>query len=267
MPGDEVKFTIFSNLSAATTALSETGDPTAATLAKTQKGVTLAEYGNLVTTTQKIRTLSFANIDLSAATVVGYNMGLSVDLIARAAFDAGTASAYIKYASGAAASDVLATSLLTASLVRFAKNRLARNNVIKPDGQYYVAVVHPDVAHDLRAETGAASWRAPKDYANADEIYNGEIGMFEGFRFIETTNAALSADGASGTVDLYTTYFIGYQAVGYAEGIPPAMGVSGPFDALQRLMNVYWYGLMGFGALRSEALFKVYSASSVGANT
>jgi N4-gp56 family major capsid protein len=269
MPGDTVSFTIFGNLAVATGALSETGDPTAASMSKTQKSITMYEYGQRVTTTQKLRTLSFANIDMAAARVVGDSMGKSVDLIARAAFDAGTAAAYIKYASGTAASHVLdsAGSRLTAVDVRYAFNRLARNNVIKPDGRFYIAVVHPDVVHDLRAETGAGSWRNPKEYVEPAQIYNGEVGEFEGFRFIVTTNSKVVDGGASGAVDLYTCYFFGYQAVGFAEGIAPAMGTSGPFDALQRLVNVYWYGLMGFGPLRVESVFKFYCSSSVGDNT
>jgi len=267
MPGDTVTFTIFGALSTATGALSETGDPTAATMTKTQRSVTLAEYGQLVTTTSKLRTLSFANIDLSAARVVGDSMGKSIDLIARAAFDSHTGSSYIKYASGSNATAVLSSSTITAADIRYAHNRLARGNVIKPDGMFYVAIVHPDVSHDLRAETGSGAWRAPKEYVDPANIYNGEIGSFEGFRFVETSNANLSTDGASGSVDLYTSYFFGYQAVGYGEGIAPAMGISGPFDALQRLMNVYWYSLCGFGELRRESLFKFYSASSVGSNS
>lgn len=267
MPGDEVVFTIFSNLTATTAALSETGDPTAATMGKTQRTVTMYEYGKLVTTTQKLRVLSFANIDLSAARVVGDNMGKSVDLIARKAWDSHTGSTYVKYASGVNPTAVLATNDMTAALVRYAFNRLSRGDVIKPDGRFYVAVVHPDVAYDLRAETGAGSWRAPKEYVEPADIYTGEIGEFEGFRFVETTDAKLLADGATGTVDLYTSYFFGFQACGYAEGVPPAMGVSGPFDALQRLVNVYWYSLIGFGELRRESLFKIFTASTIGANT
>jgi len=269
MPGNTVTFTIFNNLTAATGALSETTDPTAETLGKTQVDVSLAEYGKLVTTTTKLRTLSFANIDLSVGRVVGDNMGVSVDLIARAALDSQTGSDYIKYASASNATGVFdgAGYRLTAADVRYARNRLARGNVPKPDGQFYVAVAHPDTIHDLRAETGNGAWRTPKEYVDPVEIYNGEIGAFEGFRFVETTNAAVETDGASGTVDLYTNYFVGWQASGYAEGLPPAMGISGPFDAMQRLMNVYWYGLFGFGELRSEACYKLYTSSSVGANS
>lgn len=269
MPGDVVSFTIFGDLAVATSALSETGDPTAATMSKTQVSVTMKEYGQRVTTTQKLRTLSFANIDMAAARVVGDSMGKSVDLIARASFDSSTAAAYIKYASGTTPKAVLNTAncRLQADDIRYAFNRLARNNVIKPDGRFYIAIVHPDTVHDLRAETGAGAWRTPREYVDPAEIYNGEIGEFEGFRFVVTTNARVLSDGASGTVDLYTNYFLGYQCVGFAEGVAPAMGTSGPFDALQRLVNVYWYGLMGFGPLRAASMFKFYCSSSVGANT
>ncbi len=266
MAGDKVRFTIYSALSAATGTLSETGDPTAKTVAKTGKEVTMYEYGALITSTRKLRTLSFANIDMDAARLCGDNMGHSVDLIAREAFDAQTGSTYIKYASGVNATAVLATSTLSASLVRYAFNRLSRANVLKPDGRFFIALVHPDASYDLRAETGTGAWRAPKEYVDPTNIYNGEIGEFEGFRFIESSNAKIETDGATGSVDLYSNYFMGWQAVGYAEGVPPGMGMSGPFDAMQRLMNVFWYALVGFGEVRPESLFKIYSASSIGDN-
>lgn len=267
MPGNTVTFTIFSNLTNATGTLSETGDPTAEALSKSTASVTLNEYGKLVTTAQKIRLLSFANIDTAAAQVVGFNMGKSVDLISRAAYDGNTASANIRYAGGLSnATGVTAGSVLTAADVRYAHNRLARNDVPPIDGRFYVAIVHPDIAHDLRKETGAGSWRQPHEYVDPQEIYNGEIGEFEGFRFVQTSNAKLNADGGSANVDLYSSYFVGFQAIGYAEGVPPQMGVSGPFDAMQRLMNIYWYGLFGFGVIRANSLFTVFSSSSVGSN-
>jgi len=268
MPGSSITFTIFNNLTAVSGAIPENADPGAQTMTKTQKSVTLYEYGKLITTTQKLRTLSFADIDLSAAKITGNNMGRSVDRIARSAFDAQTGSAYIYYASGAVhATGVVATMTLGADEVRYAKNRLERNDVPPIDGVYYNAIIHPDCAHDLRAETGAGAWRNPREYVDPEEILNGEIGEFEGFRFVVSSMAKLETDGGSGSVDLYTNYFVGYQAVGYAEGIAPGIGISGPFDALQRLMNVYWYGLFGFGELRPESLFKVYAASSVGNNS
>ncbi len=268
--GDTIRFTIFGALTAATTALPESSDPAAKAMTSTGKEVTLVEQGKLVTTTQKLRVLSFANIDLSLARIIGDNMGLSVDLIARAAFDETMGAAYIRYTSGQAMASIIDSpgSRLRAVDVRYAKNRLSRSNVPKLDGGFYAAVEHPDCILDLRAETGSSSWRAPKEYVDPDEIYAGEIGEFEGFRHIESTNCLVSgAGGSGGLVDVYSNYYVGFQALGHAEGIAPGMGVSGPFDAFQRLKNVFWYGLFGYSELRPEALFKVFASSSVGTNT
>jgi len=55
MPGSSVTFTIFSELADATSTLSETVDLTPTTMADSQVSVTLAEYGNTVNTTAKLR--------------------------------------------------------------------------------------------------------------------------------------------------------------------------------------------------------------------
>ncbi len=259
MPGNVVTFTIFSDLSTSTGELSETGDPTRTTMGRTQKSVTLKEYGQLVTRSRKIQLLSFANIDMAAARVVGDSMGRSVDFIARAAFDAN--STYAKYASGSEAASMANTpgTRLTAADVRYAKNRLARENVIKADGQFYIAIVHPDCAHDLRAEVSAAggTWRAPKEYVEPEDIYIGEVGEFEGFRFIETSQCQIRYDiGSQGATlggDIYTNYFFGYQAIGYAEGVAPSMGISGRFLRALHVSNDVANRSLSQGNLRAAA--------------
>ena len=69
--GASVKFTKYSDLSQATSAISETSDISPATLGDAQVTVTLAEYGNSVQTTAKARGTSFLNIDSDAANIIG----------------------------------------------------------------------------------------------------------------------------------------------------------------------------------------------------
>jgi len=145
---------------------------------------------------------------------------------------------------------------LRAEEVRYAFNRLQRNDVPALGAGFYAAVIHPDTAYDLKGETGNAAWRTPHSYVDPEEIYNGEIGEFEGFRFVVSSHASYLADGGSSAVDLYYNYFFGFQALAYAEGIPPSMRTSGPLDKMQRLMNVFWYGLFGFGELRPSSIRK-----------
>jgi len=269
MPGDQVTFTIYDNLSAATSELSdEYSDVTRVPMAETQKTVALKEYGNVVTLTNKLRLTAFDDIDLAAARVVGLNMANSVDQITRVAFDAQAGASYCSYANSGAKANIEADDVITAEWVRKVFNKLDRANVPKLDGGFYIAILHPDVIFDLRNESGSTgTWRAVKEYADPSQIYNGEVGEFEGFRVISSTNANLEADAGSANVDVYTGYFFGYQAVAYAEGIRPHLRITGPFDNLGRTVNVGWYGLFGFGELRPEALHKFFSASSIGDNS
>jgi N4-gp56 family major capsid protein len=270
MPGDTVTFTIYDNLSPATTELSdEYSDVTRVPMAETQKSIALKEYGNVVTLTNKLRVASFDNIDLAAAKVVGHNMATSIDLIARAAYDAQVGGDYVTYVGGGSTpSSVGSDDIITAELVRKIYNKLERANVPKLDGGFYVAVMHPDVIFDLRNEgygtaANTGTWRAPREYTSPEKIFNGEVGEFEGFRIVSTSNARIQAGAGSGSIDVYTSCFLGYQALAYAEGVRPDIRITGPFDNLGRTLNVGWYALVGFGELRPEALHKLFSASSL----
>ena len=120
MPGSSVIFTIFNELSVATSTLSETADLTPATMGDAQVTVTLAEYGNTVATTAKLRGTSFLDVDATAANLIGYNAGSSIDTVVQAVLGAGT---NVAYATGGAAVPtstvtVKADAILTANDIR-----------------------------------------------------------------------------------------------------------------------------------------------------
>jgi hypothetical protein len=70
--------------------------------------------------------------------------------------------------------------------------------------------------------------------------------------------------GTSATVDVYTTYILGQQALAKAEPIPPHI-VPGPVtDTLMRFVPLGWYTYVGYGQFRSAALNRLDSASSLG---
>ena len=56
----------------------------------------------------------------------------------------------------------------------------------KYEGNYYLAVVHPDVAEDLRRDD---AWIESHKYSAAEEIFSGEIGRMHGIRFVESNLA------------------------------------------------------------------------------
>jgi N4-gp56 family major capsid protein len=217
MPGSSVTFTIVNDLSIATTALTETEDVATVALSDSQVTLTLAEYGNAVLTTAKLRGTSFVDIDPIVANVVGYNAGVSLDTIARAAIDSGT---NVMYASGLGATSlqssvtarngVAASNTLSSLDIRAARARLRSQNV-PTFGGMYVGYIHPDLVADIQGETfsgtatGVQGWRAPHVYSQPGEIWTGELGAFEGVRWIETPRAPVfQGAGASATVGTYT---------------------------------------------------------------
>jgi len=272
MPGSAVIFTKIADLSVASTALSESVDVDAVALSDSQVTVTLVEQGNAVLTTAKLRGTSFIEVDPIVANVLGYNAGVSIDTIARDTVQAGSNVRY----SGSATSraTVVPTDKLTANNVRRVLADLRAANVPTISNGFYVSHIHPDVSYDLRSETGAAAWRDPHTYSAPGEIWNGEIGAFEGFKFIEHSRAPKFADAGSSTTltDVYGTLFFGAQSIAKAHSSQDGNGahprvIAGPVtDKLRRFVPMGWYHLVGYGRFREESLRRVESASTIGSN-
>ena len=234
MPGASVAFTIVNDLPIQSSALTETTDVSTVALSDSQVTLTLAEYGNAVLTTAKLRGTSFVDIDPVVANVVGYNAGVSIDTIARAALDSGT---NVMYASGLGAttlnssvtarSSVATGNTISALDIRAARARLRSQNV-PTFGGMYVGYIHPDLVADLQGESISGSniqgWRAPHVYAQPNEIWTGELGAFEGVRWIETPRAPyFQGAGASATVGTYTMVT---ATTGTFTGNAPAYGAA-----------------------------------------
>ena len=278
MPGSSVIFTIFSEMAAATSPISETSDLTPVTMADSQVTVTLAEYGNTVNTTAKLRGTSFLDVDAVAANLIGYNAGNSIDQVVSAVLAGGTNVVYGGGGSSTPTSTVTiqAEDIVEANDIRQVTAALRGANVATFNG-YYMGYIHPDVSYDLRRETGNASWNAPHVAVDTANIYNGEIGTFESVRFIETPRAPLAANASNGTattgtIDVYGTIIMGRQALAKAysqvdgNGVVPKV-VRGPVvDSLMRFNPIGWYWLGGYGRFREASLRRIDSSSSIGSN-
>ncbi len=272
MPGSSVKFTIFSELADAISTLAETTDLTPSTMGDSQVEVTLAEYGNTINTTAKLRGTSFLDVDAVAANLIGYNAGSSLDTIVANVLKAATNVIFGGGGSTTPTSNatVQAEDIIEANDIRVATAQLRGSKAQSFNGMY-MAFIHPDVSYDLRRETGAASWRDPHNYNNIGPIYNGEIGAFEAVRFVETPRAPLDLTGGSAsTVDLYQTIIMGRQSLAKAHSITDGNGAypsvrRGPVvDSLSRFNPIGWYWLGGYGIFRQAAIRVINSSSSLG---
>ena len=266
-PGNPVSFLFWSDMSVATTALTETVDVDAVALSDSLVTVTPAEYGNAVLLTIRIQTDDFlVGFDADVANLLNYNLVDTIDVLARTAADGGT---NVYFADGATtATSIVAADDLTVAYVRTQRAALRSASVLPWDGQSYAGIIHPDVAYDLKGETGDGSWSNTAVYnEEGKRIWNDEIGTFANIRFMETPRALLTADGASGTVDAYTTYFFGQEFLAKAESIPPHMVLGPVTDKLRRFQPLGWHAYCGWDTLREAALRRVVSASTIGSNT
>lgn len=197
-PGATVVFQLHNDLSRVTSALSETADIDAVALNNTNKvQVQINEYGNAVTTTERLALESLSAIDPAVADMLAYNQRDSLDAIV---YNVLVNPATGRYTGASAADETvvngldktsLATSTISAADIRKAVAKLRGASVQPKDGSNYVGLLHPDVSYDLRTEaasSGANVWQQPHTYTEAGvgNIWSGEIGVYEGVKFIES---------------------------------------------------------------------------------
>jgi N4-gp56 family major capsid protein len=276
--GASVQFTIYDDLTRATTALTEGEEITPVALADSNVTVTLAEYGNAVVTSAKLRGQSFLNVDADAANIVGYNMADSIDAIVHNLLVAGTNEAWSGDATSTATID--ATDNLDAGDVRKEVAALRAANVATFRGGSYLGMIHPDVSYDLRDDTNVTDIIQFQIRQDSAAVRAGSIGTFGGVEFIETPRLGIGIDpttwadaGAASTVDVYPTIICGKQAMAKAHSRAAGFGpmpsiVNGPVtDILRRFQPVGWYHLVGYNRFREAAIRRIESSSSIGANT
>ena len=163
-----------------------------------------------------------------------------------------------------------ATNLITPTLINKVVTMLKKNKAPKINGDY-IAIIHPSVAMDLRESQG---WLNAHQYAQPEEIYNGEIGKLHGVRFIESTNAKVwdSSDSTTGSVAVYATYVFGKDAWGVVdpegagmEMIVKGKGSGGTSDPLDQRSTVGYKFSTAAKVLYPERIVRIESASSFGA--
>ena len=263
MPGSSVVFSLYNDLAAATSTLTETVDPDAVAISNVDTvSVTLNEYGNVVLNTRKLGEFAFSDVDPGVANIVAYNMADSIDKIVVNVLRGGT---NVLYGGDATDTDeIVAADVATAALVSKSVAKLRGANAVPRDGMLYAAYVHPDVAFDLRAESGTGSFDDIRKYTegNVGNILGGVMGVLGGAYFVETPRAYVAAVGASGA-SVYRTIIAGKQALAEATAVEPGVVLGPVVDKLQRFRPVGWYSLQGWARYREEALYRIESGSSI----
>jgi len=274
--GSSIRFQFYNDIADTTIAgatLAETVDPDAVAMpATTTLDVTQVELGRVVLPTRKLALMSLSDVDPWIANAVAFNMATTLDNGIAATLDAGTN--VIRESGGAlsttaAKSTIDTTDTFKGRDVRYAVTKLRANNVV-PRGGMYVSYIHPEVSHDLRTETGNNIWRTPHEYQNAGALLAGELGAWEGVRFIETprmTNtisgkaltALATASAVSGASGEFTIVAANAAFGGLAEVGDAISGTNVGTGALITAISV--------GATNTTFTVSVANSGTVGTNT
>lgn len=187
--GKTIQFRKYDPLPKLTTALSEGVTPTGQTLSMGVVEATVRQYGGYVEFSDLLLLSAIDNNLVMATKLLGSQAGRTLDTITREVLCGGT---NVQYGANAVDARYLLTGgnatgnhYLSVDCIKRAVRFLKNQNAEKINGAY-ACIIHPDCAYDL---TNDPNWKYPHQYADTKELYEGEIGMIEGVRFVESTEA------------------------------------------------------------------------------
>ena len=260
MPGSSVVFSIYSDLAAATSTLTETSDVSSIALGNpTQVTVTLQEYGSAVTTTKKLNLTSFNDVDAALADIIAYNAADSLDQVVASVLTGGS---NVIYASSATSTNTITAGMtITTADIREAVVQLRTNKAVPRIGELYAAYLHPRQSADLRAETGTGGFQDLSKYVDRTPFVAGAVGVLEGAFVVETPRVPFAAN--SGSVNVYKAIVAGREALAEAKGQDISTVIGPEIDALRRFRTIGWYFFGGWSLLRQAAIYRIESATSI----
>lgn len=200
------------DLPANTTPLTEGTVPTAIGLSATSVSAQLAQYGDFTQTSDLIQLTSIDDEIEAAVDVLSFRAARTLDALDRNLLDGGTNVAFANSKTGL--TGVGATDVLTGAEVRKGVRLLEAANVQAINGKLYDWVIHPNNAYDLQSDTASGGWVNANTYVNTTDIEQGEVGVFGGAKFTQTTNVSSTTTGTSGSAAVYSTHIIGKDAFG-----------------------------------------------------
>lgn len=259
--GKAIVFTKYGNLEGGGT-LEESDVLTPEGLTTSEVSIPVKEQGNAVQVTEYLLRTSLLDVLGDASKLLANNMAVVLDTQFR---DTVLKTTNVVYGDGATSlATMTKTSVFNSKTVKDAVETLATNNAPRINGDYYVCIAHP---HQLRQLRDDSNWINANTYMGRRQLYIGEVGMYEGCIFIETTQmpkldaAAIKTKYGSGaTIDsAYEAVFFGENA--YALGI--ALDVELRDDGvveLGRKHTLGWYGIWGTGIIEEKNIVKALTA-------
>jgi len=237
----------------------------------------LHQYGDYIAISDLIDLHSIDDVTLGATEELGAAAGLTYDELVRDTLmgatniifaDAYNGSSYVSTPSTESGLQSALGSSYTVNLTPRVINKAVTNlkkgaKMLKYSGGYYVAVIHPDVAEDLRNDV---AWLDAHKYAEPEELYSGEIGRLHGVRFLESNLAPVIKEEGQSYATFKTMFFakdafgvVDPEGGGMRTIIKSAKEVGGPLEQFSTVGTKFE---MAAKILYQERMVTVWSGSS-----
>lgn len=253
--GDTFHWNVYSKAAVRGGTLVETNTMSETNFTITQGTLTINEYGNSVPYTQKLDDLSEQPVREIINKVLSIDAKETFDQATHDQFNLtqlrvaplnGTDTAAIVLTTNGTATTTNNTQL-TSSHVKAIVDQMKERNIAPFRSDDYYAIARPTTLRTFKNNIETVH-----QYVDAgfQMIMNGEIGRYEGVRFVEQTNIA-SAAWTNSKSDW--AFFFGEDTVAEAIAVPEQIRGKIPED-YGRSRGIAWYYLGGFGIVHTNAL-------------
>ena len=266
--GKTIQFRKYEPLSADTGArlLSEGRTPPGQKLAMSVVEATVEQYGGYIEISDMLMLSAIDNNLLQATRLLASQAAKVLDAITR---DAIAEGGIRRFSGGVTGKEQLSSAnkehYLSVNDIRLAVRTLKKANAPKINGSY-IGIIHTDVAYDLMSDP---DWKAPHEYKDTENLYEGEIGKLYGVRFVETSEGKVHVKGGASNSDVYETFVFGADAYGTTEitgggleHIVKQLGSAGTSDPLNQRATVGWKATKVSTILVPDYLVRIMSAAT-----
>lgn len=259
--GKSIVFVKYGNLAGGGT-LEESDVLTPEGMTTSEIVVPVKEQANSIQVTEYLLRTSLLDVLGDASKLLANNMAMVLDAQFRDTVLQTTNVVYGGDATGI--DDIAAGDGFTTKTVKDAVETLATHNAPRINGDYYVCIAHP---HQLRQLRDDSNWINANTYMGRRQLYIGEVGMYEGCIFIETTQmpklgaAELTKKyGKAGSLtEGYEAVFLGDNAYAWGIALDVELRDDGVVE-LGRKHTLGWYGIWGTGIIEEKNIVKALTA-------
>ena len=266
--GDKYRWNVYGNVATQGRELNELQPMPETNFAVTQAELTIREHGNSVPYTGKLAALSKHDVLRIIHNALKHDARKAFDIKVWEQFDL----CKLRYAAATSTTAVVSTenaSTVTTNNVNLGTGHvkaitddMRERNIPGFVDDDYIALSHPTTFRPFKNELEAIHQYTGEGQA---KIYNGEIGRYEGDRFVEQNFIpkgdaidSTTHDAYTGTADAWDNaksswaFFFGGDTVNEAIVVPEEIRAKIPQD-YGRSGGIAWYALLGYGIFHDVA--------------